>query len=97
MFCRTARSRARLGRWFGAVGRSYDGDVGFVEPDFGGPVAVALVHDQDQSVRVVESRSSSSDGQRKRRRQPDNEVAQGALGAADPDARASPTRWKMNA
>ena len=36
-----------------AVGGSDDGDIAVVEPCFGVAVAVALVHDQDQPVRVV--------------------------------------------
>src|SRR6266700_3106961 len=39
---------------FGAVRGSYDGDSVVVEPGFGVAVAVALVHDQDQPVGVVE-------------------------------------------
>jgi hypothetical protein len=40
--------------WFGAVGGPDHVDVAFVEPGFGGVVAVALVHDQDESVGVME-------------------------------------------
>jgi hypothetical protein len=39
----------------GAVRGSHDGDTGVVEPGFGVAVAVALVHDQDQPVRVVKN------------------------------------------
>src|SRR5215207_1147622 len=39
---------------FFVVRGSDDGDTAVVEPGFGVAVAVALVHDQDQPVRVVE-------------------------------------------
>src|SRR3954452_7778515 len=40
--------------WFVAVGGPDNGDIGFVEPGFGGTVAVALVDHQDQPVPVAE-------------------------------------------
>jgi hypothetical protein len=43
------------GTWcFVAVGGPNDGDTSFVQPCFRGAVAVAFVHDQDESVLVME-------------------------------------------
>src|SRR5258706_11058770 len=46
--------QAATGAWrFAAVRGSHHGDTAVVEPGFGVAVAVALVHNEDQPVRVV--------------------------------------------